>query len=55
VKFRVDYVANGQSIACVVYENSANGAYSAITFVDGVVTGLEDLRQMPNDPTFQGR
>jgi len=26
-----------------------------VTFVDGVVTGFEDLGRLPDDPSFQGR
>ena len=55
VKYRVDYVINGQPASRVVFETPDKGTFAGVTFVDGVATELEDLRDMPNDPTFQGR
>jgi hypothetical protein len=53
--YRVDYVFNGQPSLRAVYNVSEKGTFTALTFVDGVVTELEDLGRMPEDPTFQGR
>jgi hypothetical protein len=53
--YRVDYVFNGQSSLHAVYKVSETGTFTALTFVDGVVTELEDLGRMPDDPSFQGR
>ena len=55
VKFRVDYVFNGQSASRVVFEPRGNGTFAGVTFVDGVVTGFEDLGLLPDDPSLQGR
>jgi len=54
-RYRVDYVFNGQPSSHVVYKVSEKGTFTALTFVDGVVTGLEDLGRMPDDPSFKGR
>ena len=54
-EYRVDYVFNGQPSSHAVYKVSETGTFTALTFVDGVVTELEDLGRMPNDPSFQGR
>jgi hypothetical protein len=53
--YRVDYVFNGQPSLHAVYKASKMGSFAALTFVDGVVTELEDLGRMPDDPAFQGR
>jgi hypothetical protein len=53
--YHVDYVFNGQSSLRAVYKVSETGTFTALTFVDGVVTELEDLGRMPDDPSFQGR
>jgi hypothetical protein len=53
--YRVDYVFNGRSSLHVVYKVSETGTFTALTFVDGVVTELEDLGRVPDDPVFQGR
>ena len=55
VKYRVDYVVNGQAASRVVFELRGKGTFAGITFVDGVATGLEDLGRFPDDPIFQGR
>jgi putative flavoprotein involved in K+ transport len=55
VKFRVNYVANGQDASRVVFEPRDKGTFVGVTFVDGIATGLEDLGRLPDDPTFQGR
>jgi hypothetical protein len=55
VKYRVDYVINGQPASRVVFETRNKGTFAGVTFVDGVAIGLEDLGGMPDDPTFQGR
>ena len=55
VKYRVDYVINGQPASRVVFETPDKGTFAGVTFVDGVAIGLEDLGGMPDDPTFQGR
>ena len=55
VKYRVDYVVNGQSASRVVFELRGKGTFAGVTFVDGVVTELEDLGRLPDDPVFQGR
>ena len=54
-EYRVDYVFNGQPSSHAVYKVSETGTFTALTFVDGVVTELEDLGRMPDDPSFQGR
>ena len=53
LKFRVDYVRNGQPASRVVYE-SPSETFVAFTFVDGVMTEFENLGRMPNDASFQG-
>ena len=53
--YRVDYVFNGQPSLRAVYEVRGSGTFTAVTFVDGVVTELEDLGTVLNDPVFQGR
>jgi hypothetical protein len=53
--YRVDYVFNGQPSLHAVYKVDEKGTFTAATFVDGVVTELEDLGTVPNDPVFQGR
>jgi hypothetical protein len=53
--YRVDYVFNGQPSLRAVYKVGETGTFTALTFVDGVATELEDLGRMPNDPSFQGR
>jgi hypothetical protein len=55
VKYRVDYVVNGQGASRVVFEPRGKGTFAGVTFVDGVAIGLEDLGRLPDDPTFQGR
>jgi hypothetical protein len=55
VKFRIDYVFNGQPASRVVFEPRGEGTFLGVTFVDGVVTGFEDLGRLPDDPSFQGR
>ena len=55
VKYRVDYVINGQPASRVVFETPDKGTFAGVTFVDGVAIGIEDLGGMPDDPTFQGR
>jgi hypothetical protein len=55
VRFRVDYVFNGQPASRVVFETPAKGTFTSFTFVDGVVTGFEDLGRLPDDASFQGR
>ena len=55
VKYRVDYVINGQPASRVVFETPDKVTFAGVTFVDGVAIGIEDLGGMPNDPTFQGR
>lgn len=50
-----DYVFNGQPSLHAVYKVGETGTFTALTFVDGVVTELEDLGRMPDDPSFQGR
>jgi hypothetical protein len=53
--YRIDYVFNGQPASQVVYKVNEKGTFVGLTFVDGVVTELEDLGRMPEDPAFQGR
>jgi hypothetical protein len=56
VKFRVDYVFNGQPASRVVYEaRTREGKFASFTFVDDVMTEFEDLGRMPDDASFQGR
>jgi hypothetical protein len=55
VKYRSDYVFNGQPASRVVFEPRGKGTFAGVTFVDGVVTGFEDLGRLPDDPSFQGR
>ena len=54
-RYRVDHVFNGQPSSHAVYEVSERRTFTALTFVEGVVTELEDLGRMPDDPAFQGR
>ena len=53
--YRVDCVFNGQAASHVVYQTGRARMFAGFTVVDGVVTELEDLGRMPDDPTFQGR
>jgi hypothetical protein len=53
--YRVDYAFNGQPSSHAVYKVGETGTFTALTFVDGAVTELEDLGRMPDDPSFQGR
>ena len=55
VKYRVDYVINGQPASRVIFETPDKGTFAGVTFMDGVVIELEDFTGMPDDPTFQGR
>jgi putative flavoprotein involved in K+ transport len=55
IKFRVDYVVNGQAASRLVFEPRGKGTFVSVTFVDGIATGLDDLGRLPDDPTFQGR
>ena len=55
VKFRGDYVVNGQAASRVVFEPRGKGTFVSVTFVDGIATELDDLGRLPDDPTFQGR
>jgi hypothetical protein len=55
VKYRVDYVINGQPASRVIFETPDKGTFAGVTFMDGVAIELEDLTGMPDDPTFQGR
>ena len=55
VKFRVDYVFNGQPASRVVFKTGRSGTYTGVTFVDGVVTEFEDLGPMLDEASFQGR
>jgi hypothetical protein len=55
VKFRVNYVVNGQGASRVVFEPRGKGTFAGVTFVDGVATGLEDLGRLLDDSVFQGR
>jgi len=55
VKYRVDYVVNGQPASRVVFEPRGTGPFAGVTFVDGVATGLEDFGRLLDDPVFQGR
>src|SRR5262249_33833336 len=48
VKYRVDYVINGQPGSRVVFETQERGTFAGITFVDGVAIELEDLGRMPD-------
>jgi hypothetical protein len=56
VRFRIDYVFNGQPASRVVFEPRGKGTFAVagVTFVDGVVTGFEVLGRLPDDPSFQG-
>jgi hypothetical protein len=53
--YRVDYVFNGQAASHAVYQTGKQRMFTGFTVVDGVVTELEDLGRMPDDPAFQGR
>ena len=55
VKFRVDYVVNGQGASRVVFEPRSKGTFVGVTFVDGIATELENLGRLPDDPAFQGQ
>jgi len=55
LKFRVDYVRNGQPASREVYETRSNDSFVAFTFVDGVMTEFDDLGRTPDDASFQGR
>jgi hypothetical protein len=55
LKFRVDYVRNGQPASREVYESRSDETFVALTFVNGVMTEFENLGRMPNDASFQGR
>jgi hypothetical protein len=54
IKYRMDYVINGQPASRVVFETHDKGTFACVSFVDGVAIGLEDLGRMPDDPIFQG-
>jgi hypothetical protein len=53
-RFRVDYVRNGQQASREVYELSSKETFVAFTFVDGIMTELEDIGRMPDAASFQG-
>jgi hypothetical protein len=55
VKFRADYVINGQGASRVVFEPRDKGTFVGVTFVDGIATEIENLGRLPDDPTFQGQ
>ena len=55
VKFRNAYVVNGVPASRVVFETRQKGSFVGITFVDGVVTGFEDLGGLPDDASLYGR
>ena len=53
--YSVDYIFNGQRALHRVYRVREKGTFVGFTFVDGVLTDLEDLGTTLDDPTFQGR
>ena len=55
VKFRTDYVVNGQGASRVVFEPRSKGTFVGVTFVDGIATELENLGRLPDDPVFQAQ
>src|SRR5262249_53507174 len=55
VKFRADYVVNGQGASRVVFEPRGKGTFVSVTFVDDIATELENLGRLPDDPIFQGQ
>ena len=55
VKYRVDYVFNGQPASRVVFQTDRSRTYVGVTLVDGVATEFEDLGPMPDDASFQGQ
>ena len=55
LRFRVDYVRNGEQASREVYECRSKETFLAFTFVDGVMTEFENLGRMPDDASFQGR
>ena len=42
VKYRVDYVINGQPASRVIFETLDSGTFAGVTFINGVAIGLED-------------
>ena len=52
-KFHVDYTFNGRSVWRGVYETRAKDSFTSATFVDGVLTEIEDLGPL-SDEAFQG-
>ena len=55
VKFRVDYVVDGQGASRVVFESRGKRTFVGVTFVDGIATELENLGRLPDDRAFQGQ
>jgi len=55
VKFRVDYVVNGQGASRVIFEPRSKGTFVGVIFVDGIATELENFGRLPDDPAFQGQ
>jgi hypothetical protein len=53
--YSVDYIFNGQRALRSVYRIREKGTFVVFTFVDSVLTELEDLGTTLDDPTFQGR
>jgi hypothetical protein len=53
VKFRVDYVFNGQPALRTIVETHAAGSFASLTFVDGILTEFEDLGRLPEE-VFRG-
>ena len=51
-KFHVDYTFNGRSVWRAIYETRARNYFTSATFVDGVLTEIEDLGRLP-DEVFQ--
>jgi hypothetical protein len=54
VKFRVDYVQNGQQASREIYQGGTDETSVAFTFIDGILTEFEDLGRTAADASFQG-
>ncbi|MGY8668573.1 hypothetical protein Q3C01_40255 [Bradyrhizobium sp. UFLA05-109] len=55
VKFRVEYVVNGQGASRVVFESRGKETFVGVIFVDDIAIELENLGRLPDDPIFQGQ
>ena len=53
IKFRVDYVFNGQPASRTIVETHAASSFASLIFVDGILTEFEDLGRLPEE-VFRG-